>query len=419
MGGMDAHPSINRVMWFFAIVYAVEGIGQAKSGIMWQPLSYYLKQVQHWDPVKISVSLAVLDVPWIIKPLWGGISDFIPIFGYRRRPYLIIANIAGTLAFAALALSSDTATMIPLLTVTALAMAISSTLCGALLVETGQRLHASAKFVNQQWLWFNIAQMLTTLLAGYLIEVFTPVGAFHAAAWFAAAAPLAILGSIWLVREPRASIDLPALRGRMRALVSAFKDRNLWFVGGFLFLYYFSPGFGTPLYFQMTDRLHFSQGFIGLLSSISAGALHGVAEARSAHGPAEAQHCRRRGDDPDLPVARRSRLGRRDLAGQRRGRDDRHGRDHVARRRCLPARRRGLRLRRADVHRQPHQPAARHPGFGALRTRLRPPVGAADPRFSGGHGSSVLPDAAGREQKTGAAGCNGGVDWDAGGNIPS
>jgi predicted MFS family arabinose efflux permease len=42
-------------------------------------------------------------------------------------------------------------------------------------------------------------------------------------------------------------------------------------VAGFLFLYYFSPGFGTPLYFQMTDRLHFSQGFIGALSAISAG----------------------------------------------------------------------------------------------------------------------------------------------------
>ena len=31
-------------MWFFAIVYAVEGIGQARSGIMWQPLSHWLKE---------------------------------------------------------------------------------------------------------------------------------------------------------------------------------------------------------------------------------------------------------------------------------------------------------------------------------------------------------------------------------------
>ena len=27
-------PAINRTMWFFAIVYAVEGIGQARTGIM-------------------------------------------------------------------------------------------------------------------------------------------------------------------------------------------------------------------------------------------------------------------------------------------------------------------------------------------------------------------------------------------------
>jgi MFS family permease len=55
-----------------------------------------------------------------------------------------------------------------------------------------------------------------------------------------------------------------------RARRSTWTPRDLWFVAAFLFLYYFSPGFGTPLYFQMTDRLHFSQGFIGILSSIGA-----------------------------------------------------------------------------------------------------------------------------------------------------
>ena len=58
----------------------------------------------------------------------------------------------------------------------------------------------------------------------------------------------------------------PPLRERLAALVSAFRSRNLWFVAGFLFLYYFSPGFATPLYFQMSDRLGYSQAFIGLLS---------------------------------------------------------------------------------------------------------------------------------------------------------
>ena len=36
------------------------------------------------------------------------------------------------------------------------AMAVSSTLCGAVLVENGQRFSASDAFVNQQWLWLTL-----------------------------------------------------------------------------------------------------------------------------------------------------------------------------------------------------------------------------------------------------------------------
>ena len=273
---MHRKPAIDRTMWFFAIVYAVEGIGQAKSGIMWQPLSHWLKIALHWDPVTISASLAILDVPWVIKPLWGAISDFVPLFGYRRRPYLVLANIAAFGAFARVAAIDTSSALIPALTVTAVAMAVSSTLCGALLVETGQKTNASASYVNQQWLWYSIAQMIAGTAAGYLIEVLPPLGAMHAAAWIAAIAPVAIIGGVWLIHEPKARVDIAALRERLDALVSVFRNRDLWFVAGFLFLYYFSPGFGTPLYFEMSDHLHFSQGFIGVLSAIgSAGWIAG------------------------------------------------------------------------------------------------------------------------------------------------
>jgi MFS family permease len=264
-------PAIRRTMWFFAIVYAVEGIGQARTGLVAQPLSYWLKQALHWSPVTISASLAILDLPWVIKPLWGAISDFVPLFGYRRRPYLVLANIGGFLAFAWVATLDTTNAMIPALTVTSFALAISSTLCGALLVETGQKNNATSSFVNQQWLWYNIALMGAVLVGGGLIEILSPLGALHAAAALSALAPLAIIGGVGLIQEPRARVDMEALRERMRALLSVFRNRDLWFVAGFLFLYYFSPGFGTPLYFQMTDRLAFSQGFIGELNAIAAG----------------------------------------------------------------------------------------------------------------------------------------------------
>ena len=269
---------VRRLMLFFAIVYVVEGVGQAKVGIVWQPLNYYLKQNFGWTPVQISLSLAVLDLPWVIKPLFGLISDFVPLFGYRRRAYLLLANLAGATAYAWVALTATPGGIVTALLLTSFAMAIASTLCGALLVEDGQRYGVTGRFVNQQWLWFNVATMIAAVAGGELIGWLSAYGALRAAALTAALAPLAGLLATWiLVDEPRSSANLAAFRRTLTGLLAAFRARRLYLIAGFLFLYYFSPGFGTPLYFHLTDRLHFSQAYIGTLSAIgSAGWVAGA-----------------------------------------------------------------------------------------------------------------------------------------------
>jgi MFS family permease len=261
----------SRLMLFFAIVYSVEGFCQAKVGIVWQPLTHYLKETQGWDVVQIAASLAVLDVPWVVKPLYGMVSDFLPLFGYRRRSYLLLANVVAVAAFLWTTRVLAPAAIVLALLLTAIAMAASSTVCGALLVENGQKHRSSAAFINQQWLWFNVAVMVAALAGGELIEILSPAGAFHAAATIAAAAPIAVVvSSIALVDEQRAPINLTELKRALQGFIATFRSRTLWLIAGFLFCYYFSPGFGTPLYFHMTDHLRFSQGTIGMLSSVSA-----------------------------------------------------------------------------------------------------------------------------------------------------
>jgi len=149
-------------------------------------------------------------------------------------------------------------------------MAISSTLCGAILVENGQRLGASDAFVNQQWLWFNVAALASGFIGGQLVERMSPGAALHAAAAIIAVAPLAVVFAGWfLISEPRSRIDLPEMKKTFGSLLAAFTVRDLWLIGLFLFLYYLSPGMGTPLYYHMTDDLKFSQEYIGILGSIS------------------------------------------------------------------------------------------------------------------------------------------------------
>jgi len=263
--------AVRRLMLFFGIVYVVEGLGQT-GGLIAQPLTYFLKEFHGWTPVQVTAVLTLFNLPWVIKPLYGAFSDFVPMFGYRRKTYLILANLLAIGAFLWVARETDPGALAFALLLTAYAMAISSTLCGALLVENGQKFGASGRFVNQQWLWFNIATMAAGAAGGQLVQRLSPAGALHAAALIIAVAPIALIWGTWaLVDEKKTSINLPELKNTFRGLVAAFRNRSLWLVAFFLFLYYFSPGFGTPLFYHMTDELKFSQAYIGLLGSISAG----------------------------------------------------------------------------------------------------------------------------------------------------
>src|SRR6202163_4244531 len=265
----EQRATTKNLLLFFALVYVVEGLGQI-GGLIAQPLNYYLKEVHGWTPFQITAYLTLFSLPWIIKPLYGLISDFVPLFGYRRKSYLIIVNVAATGGYLWTATLDRPGSLMLALMITAYAMAISSTLCGAVLVENGQRLHESGTFVNQQWLWFNIAAMAAAVLGGQLVQHLSPSSALHAGAAIVAVAPCAVIfGSLLLIPEKKTIINVQGIKDTLSGLSASFKRRELWVIAFFIFLYYFSPGLSTPLYFQMTDKLNFSQAYIGILGSIS------------------------------------------------------------------------------------------------------------------------------------------------------
>ena len=175
---------VSRLMIFFAkpepICTEAEP-HRRRSGLTFQPLCYFLKQIYHWTPVQVSAVLTVTWLPWIIKPIYGIISDFLPLFGYRRKAYLILSNVLATASYLALAPAVSPGAVIFYVMLTAYGMAARpARFTGALLVENGQDLTASASFVNQQWLWFNIAQVGVTLLGGALVQYMPPsIGTAH------------------------------------------------------------------------------------------------------------------------------------------------------------------------------------------------------------------------------------------------
>jgi MFS family permease len=261
------------VMWrlfvFFACLYMADGLFQ--SGVYSQPLTNYMKSSLGWAPDHVTAYFTAFSLPWVIKPLYGIFSDFVPLFGYRRKSYLLGFGTLGALAFAYMSQISDPHQIMVPLMLANISIAASTTLCGGVMVENGKKYAASGSFVNQQWSWFFFATVLGSLAGGWLAD--RQLGGFQLACLVLSGTMVGTALASWFtVREEKSKIDVAGLKASFAALGKAFKTRNLWLIGGFIFLYNYSPSFGTPLYYYQIDKLHFSQEFIGALGAIGAGA---------------------------------------------------------------------------------------------------------------------------------------------------
>ncbi|KAH0458981.1 hypothetical protein IEQ34_011795 [Dendrobium chrysotoxum] len=80
--------------WSFVFgVIVVNGISQGFGGGTSRiAIDYYWKDVQKVQPSAAQLYQGIVYTPWIVKPIWGLFTDVLPVAGYRRKPYLIIAG---------------------------------------------------------------------------------------------------------------------------------------------------------------------------------------------------------------------------------------------------------------------------------------------------------------------------------------
>ena len=80
--------------WSFVFsVVVIYGISQGLGGALARVgTEYYMKDVQKVQPSEAQVYSGLISIPWIVKPIWGILTDVVPLFGYHRRPYFILAG---------------------------------------------------------------------------------------------------------------------------------------------------------------------------------------------------------------------------------------------------------------------------------------------------------------------------------------
>ncbi|MBE9216827.1 folate/biopterin family MFS transporter [Plectonema cf. radiosum LEGE 06105] len=262
----------------FAIltVYFVQGI----LGLSRLAVSFFLKDELGLSPAEVSALFGIIVLPWIIKPLFGFFSDGFPIFGYRRRPYLILSGILGAIAWVSMATivhSSWAATTA--IALSSLSVAVSDVIVDSLVVERA-RVESQAEAGSLQsicWGASAFGGLITAYFSGFLLEHFTTRTVFLITATF----PLIVSAVAWLIaespvennRKDDKNSNFEDVKNQVKLLRKAITQKVIWLPTAFLFIWQATPSSESAFFFFTTNELHFQPEFLGrvrLVTSVAA-----------------------------------------------------------------------------------------------------------------------------------------------------
>lgn len=248
-----------------ALLAAVVYFSQGALGIAAVALPVYLRRMG-WTVSEIASATSIVGLPWVVKIVYGILSDGYPIAGYRRKSYLILYALIASCGWLALVITPPTHHfIITSLLIANIGFAATDVITDGLVVEHS-RGFTSHLYQSISWASRSIGAIASGYAGGWLAEHWPEKSIFT----IAAALPLLTLAVSLHIHE-RKHHPSKALKGFKTSITQCFKTlwtpRMRWFLF-FLFITQISSCFGIPFFFYMKENLAFKESFLGMLMSL-------------------------------------------------------------------------------------------------------------------------------------------------------
>lgn len=207
----------NRMLFVILVIAFTQGVVTLAD----LSVQYLYKDDYHMSPAQVSIASGISSLPWIIKPVWGMISDNIPLLGYRRKSYLLILGLIGAFSWFGLStFAGNPIVGIVLLLIGAISVSFNSVIGEALIVESAQNNNGRAEMTeedkqaeasNNVSFFFGIKSvgiLITSYTGGWLLGYTSKYTIFYITMIF----PLVAGLSSWLLPEKRVSKEPHARR---------------------------------------------------------------------------------------------------------------------------------------------------------------------------------------------------------------
>ncbi|MBV8883364.1 MAG: folate/biopterin family MFS transporter [Chroococcidiopsidaceae cyanobacterium CP_BM_RX_35] len=254
--GHDPTPELIAIL----LVYFVQGI----LGLARLAVSFFLKDELALSPAGVSALFGIVALPWMVKPVFGFISDGLPILGYRRRPYLVLSGLLGTVSWVALATVVHTplgATIA--IALGSLSVAVSDVIVDSLVVER-VRAESQANVGSLQSLCWSASAfggIITAYFSGFLLQHFSNRAVFGITASF----PLIVSAVAWLIAESPVNErpGVSTIKHQLQQLRQTVTQKVIWLPAAFVFIWQATPTSDSAFFFFTTNELRFEPEFLG------------------------------------------------------------------------------------------------------------------------------------------------------------
>jgi folate/biopterin transporter len=279
--GLEPTPEILAIV----TIYFVEGA----VGLAQLAKTYLLKDQLHLGPAEMSALSGLFVLPWTIKPLYGFLSDGLPLFGFKRKSYLIAAGLTGGLSYAVLGYSPfwdslETGTAVAgtcaALILSSACIAVSDVVADGIVVtrtrkESANNPALAGSLQSLCWGSSAIGALLASYFSGSLIETLGNRGVFG----LTAALPLLVALIAISVDEERVVSEgsttknfLNGVQSQAETLWGALQQQAIWRPALFLFLWRATPTSDGAFFYFMSNDLHLGPEFMGRIQLVGAAA---------------------------------------------------------------------------------------------------------------------------------------------------
>ncbi len=233
------------------------------------PLQNLLKNELHVDRTANAAFFFWAGIAWYFKPFAGILTDAFPLFGSRRRSYILISTSLAVLSWFALAVTPhEYRKLLWVSIVINIFLVIASTVVGGFMVEMAQAMAGSGRLSALRNFATYTCYIINGPAAGYLASI--------AFGWSAAICGgitfLLVPATILFLQEQRKRTDSRLLLDNARRqLVRIGTAGTMWGAAGLMALFYIAPGLATATFYKQQNDLHMNtqaQGFLILLGGV-------------------------------------------------------------------------------------------------------------------------------------------------------